>query len=490
VIGTLAAPLLRAACAPRAIRFGRSLDDCASAQRRTLARVLRDAAMTERGRALGLTADDDADAFRAKVPPVTYAELAPWIERTRSGERDVLVRGRVDRFEHTSGSGGATKLIAYNGALVGAFRSLFAIWAHDLLTHVLQPRSGRVFVSVSPDGQRDADYLGPLTRLMLAPFLVSPPAADAEHFRDALAKTLLGCATLEVISIWSPTYFLVLLAHIEAHRARFAPALRAARRRLLEQDPVPWTRVWPRLQLVSCWTAAAAAAPAQTLSRCLPHARLQGKGLLATEAPVTVPLVAAGGCVALHDEVFVELVAPDGTSHLLHEARDGHEYTLLLTQAAGLLRYRLGDRVRVTGRYRDAPLLEFVGREDAVSDLVGEKLSEQEVAAALRSLLTDDAFALLIPDADATPARYRIVTDATDARLAERLDSLLQRGYRYGEARALGQLAAPTLCALPDARRFVHDWLIADGMSAGDIKDVALLRPLARASRLAAALPR
>jgi hypothetical protein len=212
--------------------------------------------------------------------------------------------------------------------------------------------------------------------------------------------------------------------------------------------------------------------------------------LLATEAPITVPLVAAGGCVALLDEVFVELVAPDGTSHLLHEAREGHEYALLLTQAAGLLRYRLGDRVRVTGRYRDAPLLEFVGREDAVSDLVGEKLSEEEVAAALRSLLADGAFALLIPDADATPARYRIVTDARDARLAERLDTLLRRGHRYGEARALGQLAAPTLCALPDARRFVHDWLIADGMAAGDIKDVALLRPLARASRLAAALPR
>jgi hypothetical protein len=52
----------------------------------------------------------------------------------------------------------------------------------------------------------------------------------------------------------------------------------------------------------------------------------------------------------------------------------------------------------------------------------------------------------------------------------------------------LGQLAAPRLTVLADARRVVHDFLIADGMVAGDIKDMALLHSLDRAVRLSAAL--
>jgi hypothetical protein len=500
VIAALGAPLLRALCAPRAARFAAALADCAAAQRRTLARLVSGAAATEYGRQFGLRADDDADAYRAKLPPTSYAELQPWISRAQATAANVLAPGRVRRFEPTSGSGGATKLIPYNDALIASFRSLFAIWAHDLLSHALHPRSGRVFISVSPSlaqrrqARHDADYLGNPMRLLLAPFLVAPEPSlandDPTRFRDALARALLACADLEVISVWSPTYLLVLLAHVEARRAELSAGLPAPRRRLLERDPVPWPLLWPRLQLVSCWAAAAAAAPAQSLARQLPHALLQAKGLLATEGPITVPLVPAGGCVPLVDEVFVELEAADGSLWLLHEAQPGHDYALLLTQPAGLLRYRLGDRVRMTGRWRDAPLLDFVGRVDAVTDLVGEKLHEDQVAAALRALVAADAFALLVPEGATVPARYRLVTDVRDAQLGERLDAALQAAYRYREARVLGQLATLEVSALPDARRAVHDFLIADGMAAGDIKDIVLLRPLERAARLLAALDR
>jgi hypothetical protein len=93
-----------------------------------------------------------------------------------------------------------------------------------------------------------------------------------------------------------------------------------------------------------------------------------------------VPLVQAGGNLPLIDEVFLELEDGEGGLHLLEEAEDGADYGLLVTQAGGLLRYRLGDRLRVCGRHRDTPLLEFIGRADAVSDLVGEKLGEAFVA--------------------------------------------------------------------------------------------------------------
>jgi len=498
VIGALGAALLRAWSAPRAARFAAVLANCENAQRRTLARLVQPAAATEYAQQFGLRPDDDVDAFRAKLPPVDYATLESWIAREKTGSSDILVPGRIRRFEPTSGSGGVNKLIPYNDPLLESFRSLFAIWAHDLLEQVLRPRSGRVFISVSPrlsphtEARHDADYLAGPLRLLLAPFLVAPDRrrmqADPLAFRDALARALLCCADLEIISIWSPTYLLVLLDHIEARREYLAKHLPIGRRRLLDWDPIPWPQLWPRLALVSCWSAAAAAAPAQQLARRLPHALMQGKGLLATEAPVTVPLVQAGGCVPLIDEVFVELEDAEGSLCLLHQAQPNCEYALLISQAGGFLRYRLGDRVRVTGHWRAAPLLEFVGRVDAVCDLVGEKLSEDQVAQALRSLLAPDAFALLVPVATAVPPYYRLITELWDPDLPGRLDSALQAGHRYREARVLGQLALPQLSVMADARRVVHDFLINDGMVAGDIKDTALMHSLARAGRLLVAL--
>jgi len=277
---------------------------------------------------------------------------------------------------------------------------------------------------------------------------------------------------------------LVLLDHIEQRREHLAMHLPISRRRLLERDPVPWPQLWPRLGLVSCWTAAAAATPAAQLARRLPQAFMQGKGLLATEAPVTVPLTQSGGCAPLVDEVFIELEDEKGRLYLLHEAPPDRDYALLITQAGGLLRYRLGDRVRITKHWRDTPLLEFIGRVDAVSDLVGEKLSEEQVDALLRLLLPPDSFALLVPVATAKPPYYRLVTDLRDSSLAARLDKALLSAYRYREARDLGQLGPPEISVLADARRVVHDFLIADGMLAGDIKDTALLHSLDRANRL------
>lgn len=501
MLGRLAAPLVRAYCTPRAAAFARALDDVARTQREVLRDIVRHGAATEYAQSLGLRADDDVDAFRAKVPVVTFEDLAALLERQRQNGGSIVTPGRVRCHEPTSGSSGAIKRIPYNDALLRSFRGMFAVWAHDLLTHALHPRSGRTFMSVSPRfGARggfddDSEYLGPALRALLGRFLVAPRAArearTPDAFRDALAGALLACNDLEIVSVWSPSYLLALLEHIETHRERLLPLLARTRRRALECDPIDWTAVWPRLQLVSCWTAGAAAAPARRLAGLLPHAHQQGKGLLATEGPLTIPLVAAHGCVPLIDEVFIELEDASGRLCLLDEVEQDHAYAVVLTQKGGLLRYRLGDLVRVAGRYRDAPLLEFLRRTEATVDLVGEKLHEDVVAQALQQVLRKDAFGLLLPVAsEGARAFYCLLSDDQRADVGELLDMHLRRIMRYGEARALEQLDAIRVLARPDMRRAVHDALVADGMQAGDIKDRALLTTTDRAQRLYARLAR
>ncbi len=495
IAGALAAPLLRIYCTPRARAFTRALDDVTSAQRCTLARIIKASAATDYGRSLHLRRDAGIAEFRDRVPLVDYSVLEPWIQKQRAERRPIITPGRIRCYEPTSGSSSAAKWIPYNDALLGSFRSMFAIWAGDLLAHTLHPRSGRTFISVSSTANGksegfddDREYLGGLLRNLVGRFLVLPPKAmttqSPEQFRDGLVLALMNSADLEILSIWNPSYLLVLLEHFQRHRERLLPAFAPARRAVLTRTNVQWHEVWPELQLISCWADAAAASPALQLKSLFPQAVIQGKGLLATEAPVTIPLIGSGGCVPLVDEIFIELEDRSGRLHLLQEAITGTEYAVVITQAGGFLRYRLGDRVKVTGWHRNAPLLQFIGRADAVSDLVGEKLGEEFVAQALRDL-APAAFCTLLPvQAKMGASYYCLLTDDPRPSLHHSLEAALMKSYRYREARWLGQLEAVRIISQPQMRSALHDALIVSGMKAGDIKDRALMTSLTQAQKI------
>src|SRR5690606_23717403 len=77
-----------------------------------------------------------------------------------------------------------------------------------------------------------------------------------------------------------------------AHLARkLRPAGGRARQlaRCDPRDPATLAQIWPRLALLSCWADGPAARFADQLQARLPHVTLQPKGLLATEAMVSLP---------------------------------------------------------------------------------------------------------------------------------------------------------------------------------------------------------
>jgi hypothetical protein len=183
----------------------------------------------------------------------------------------------------------------------------------------------------------------------------------------------------------------------------------------------------------------------QTASARVTVVHAQGVEL---ERTIFYPPVA--GNLPLIDEVFLELEDDDGRLRLLEDAEDGADYALFVTQAGGLLRYRLGDRVRVCGRHRGTALLEFAGRADAVSDLVGEKLGEAFVARLVAGSVRADAFCTglpLLPECGRP--RYCLLTDDPNPELARLLEEQLGQAFRYREARLLAQLDALDVVARP-----------------------------------------
>jgi hypothetical protein len=255
---------------------------------------------------------------------------------------------------------------------------------------------------------------------------------------------------------------------------------------MLKENPLQWPRVWSELKLISCWTSAQAKPAAERLAAKFPTVFMQGKGLLATEAPMTLPLIEARGFVPILTEVFFEFIDEQGNLRLLHELEMGREYEIVLTQQGGLVRYLIGDRVRVTEFYAATPCLEFTGRTQEVCDLVGEKLNESFVQQCLSRLSQRSDFQMLLPVMNAT-SHYLLIVDqlSTDAATLEtELDSLLCEAYHYGNARRLGQLGRVQVLYAANAREHYYDYFVSKGMKMGDIKHRFLIPVLPDAEAL------
>ncbi|MEO0351257.1 MAG: GH3 auxin-responsive promoter family protein [Cyanobacteria bacterium P01_A01_bin.15] len=472
--------------APTAKRFDQSLARPQAAQQ-TLQQVLvKKLLSSDYGRSLGITSIADWQ----KIPIVTYNNLQPWIEAGKT-----LTEDPVLFYEPTSGSSGPAKRIPYTRALRKSFNTLFCIWAYDLITHGPNFQTGKVYMCISPKLlapgeqagglQDDADYLDGWLRWLLQPFLVSPPDAHRpqtpENFQANLCQTLLLEENLETISIWSPSFLRVQLDYIQTHRhqlqMQLAARLSPERSRLLDSATVDWEKLWPKLKLISCWDSAIAADQARGLRAYLPNTLIQGKGLLATEAPMTVPLIAARGCVPLLSEVFFEFEDEFGSIFLLHELELGKIYAVIISQKGGLYRYRMCDRVQVTHYYQATPCLQFLGRSNATSDMVGEKLTLDFVSQVLAQLeLPANVFKCLAPSLLPYPHYTLLLDQGSESQaLAMRLDQLLCGAFHYRQARLLGQLQPMQILSSTDMLQRLMAYHYRQGKRLGDVKYPCLL---------------
>lgn len=489
------------------------------AQLRVLKRILGRNRRSRVGRRLGFAGIDSPEAFRRRVPLVRYDDLRGDIEDLCQGETGVLTSEPVRRLVPSSGSTGDRKLIPFTTSLGRDFARGVGAWMVDLARRHPEIRSGPAYWSVSPamdlpaepsavpiGFDDDAAYLGRWLEPLVARTLIAPSALrharPLSAFQYATLRLLLGARRLRLISIWHPSFLTLLL---DARKALWSRLLRdlhdgtlspdppleeAARRRLTgafradprrarelerlgpEADP---GRLWPELAVVSAWAGGAARGPFEALRRRLGGVALQPKGILATEAFVSLPFEGLHP-FALRSAYF-ELLDEAGRIRGVHEARDGGAYEIVLTTSGGLYRYRLGDRVVVDGRVAGTPSIRLVGRGDRVVDQVGEKISEGFVGEALRRAFGScdlPPFALLAPEGD----RYLLFLSqppAAPETFTSRLTEALRANPGFAYAQDLGQLGpVEVLLTAPDAEERYLRYLEGRGRVFGEIKPTHL----------------
>lgn len=490
-----------------------ALQNPEQAQQETLQAVLQQAAWPELGPVPSL------EAFFA-LPLQGYEDLAPRIETARQRGQGFLSQERPFGYEPTSGSSGARKLIPYTRPLMRSFTEMFLCWAHDLLRHGPPLRGGSLYFSVSPQFknaqvpgaetglQDDSDYLTGPTASLLKLFSAAPPTLrliqDPQAFFRILSLYLLAADDLEIISVWSPSFLLSLLEQLVQERRLLAElgaqheitwgelkfrfgGLAQAKRQLLQRastaefwQPEALQVLFPTLKLISCWGAQNARVNYLRLQALFPQVLVQEKGLLATEAPISIPSQKHGTFLPLLQEVYFEFLDAEGHLLRLHELALGQSYELVLSQKGGLLRYRIQDQVKVVACVLNTPCFDFVGRSEAVSDLVGEKLNEDFVAELIQRLLPEH-YGCLVPRLE--PAAYLLCLEASsgsleplatgwEADVRDRFEAALRASPHYHNARQLNQLKSLQICAVPRLSAGLKDYFEQErGLRRGDLKD-------------------
>ncbi len=189
-------------------------------------------------------------------------------------------------------------------------------------------------------------------------------------------------------------------------------------------------------------------------------------GLQATEVVLTIPNHESQTAIAKHvaaaNSHFLEFEEElTKQVYMLSEIEPGKTYSVLLTTSGGLYRYRLHDRVKCNGFWRNTPTLDFVGKTAGFSDIYGEKLNENHVRSAVEQALDkqeiDCSFYFVAANPGKNPLRYSLfyATDTEHNFTTKNMD--IERGfcenYHYQNCRSLGQLKAFTAQRVPPSAK-------------------------------------
>lgn len=410
-------------------RFLGAHRETAGVQQRLLLEMVRSCADTAFGRDHGLAQVASYEQFARRVPVGGYDRLEPYVRRVLGGEFEALLPPgqRPLMFSMTSGSTGQPKYIPVTGRFLADIRrgwnmfGLCMLRSHKelWLRHILQI-SSPMREQESPTGLPCGAISGLLARtqkrIVRRMYAAGPGVADIADAQDryyAILRCGLG-RDVAFITTANPSSTIKLIETGQRHVERlirdvadgtcslpgssplpagmkFRPMRKLARHieRQVQQDGVLLPRHFWRIGMLTNWTGG-------TLGLYLPRLRslfdgvsIRDIGLLASEGRFTVPLednTPSGVAEILGN--FLEFM-PDGQDvtegplPLAHELEQGRVYKLVVTNWAGLWRYNMDDRVKVTGFVGQSPLLEFLSRGGRTASMTGEKLTEHQVVGAM-----------------------------------------------------------------------------------------------------------
>jgi hypothetical protein len=467
-------------------------------QEELLHKLLAQHAQTDFGRDHGFDKIRTYAEFVARVPVGDYEVLRPYMQRVLQGQTTVLLPPGepVMMFSQTSGTTGSPKFIPVTPRFLAEIRrgwNLFGVkmlcdHPEGWLRPILQISSS-MCESLSPTGLPCGAISGLMaaTQKRIVRRMYVVPLAVTE-IRDVTARfyVILRCGIeqdIGVITTANPSSTIKLIetgqqhverllrdiadgtvtppGHMPPEVASRLPAFRPNRtlaRRLEEcirRDGMLLPRHFWKPAVLANWTGGTVGLYLGRLRELFGDVPIRDIGLLASEGRFSVPMedgTPAGVAEILSN--FLEFI-PAGEygkanppTLRAHELEVGAEYFLVLSNWAGLWRYSLDDRIRVTARFGQSPVFEFLSRGLHTANITGEKITEHQVVEAMRQACAQSDITLqrfVLQGRFAKTPYYELRMEKPDGlnptALAERMDqALCDLNVEYQSKRKSGRI--------------------------------------------------
>jgi len=271
-------------------------------------------------------------------------------------------------------------------------------------------------------------------------------------------------------------------------RAAALRSLLSASSALIAQD------VWSRLKLVVSWRSPMQQPYLRLLDEHIGRVPQRDYLLMASEAVMAIPASdrISGGVLATPFTFFEfireeDVEKPSPELLLAHQLEADKNYVVVLSTTAGLYRYNIGDVVHVTGFQERTPIIEFLHRAGSTCSLTGEKLTEDQVVAAVSETAKVIGAELegftLLPAKDGFP-RYVLLVESVHPAAGSfsgaplELDRALARhNIEYGAKRSSQRLDPPEVWVVaPGSYQTQRAARVAAGANDAQIKPTMLTR--------------
>ena len=503
------------------------LEDCrnaASVNTENLLTILQDNQDTAFGKAHGFSEIRDTDAYRAHVPLSCYADYADEISAMRRGETMRLTAYPLRGYCQTSGTLGTPKYIPMTDPELERYSNYFMRYQDSILrNHGGKRLHVNTFRTVP--GSRGMEpllfteiyyrYMAEAGLLLADTFaggldlLFDPEPGDILYAKVWAAFAEPDIRVLESNFMYDLLNF---FGYLEQHGAEILRAMRERRvpetvtisahiRERLESMEIHPARLaeveqamedgferiaprlWKRLTLISGVSNHAFFTEDAALKRYVGDVSRFYLCYAASECYIGFPSeLNRFGYVLMPRNGFYEFLPygetdSNGQTLLPQELEAGELYELVVTNFAGLYRYRMGDIVRIIGYRGQSPVLQFEFRKNQALNLDGEKLSILQLEHAMEQL---PSFGI-IPEQycfgvslDSLPGRYLAAFVLRDTAipketLSERVDRLLREiNADYDDLRRMQSIGC-VRCLILSAEDY-NEFLRQNGLKGGHNK--------------------
>jgi hypothetical protein len=407
------------------------------AQLRKLNQILTANAGSRFGKEHGFASIKTWKDFDSALQIRDYEQFRPYIDDLTSGQQNVLTAENPVMFATTSGTTDKPKFIPITPSYIKEFRQASVVSGYYLLKTFPGIASGTALAMTSPaeEGKTPCGIpYGSMSGSLFKnePFLVkkfiSPIPYEVYLIKDYESKyyTVLRAALSLPVAFFytlNPSTIQLLCRKLGVYAEQLTKdvrdgtttppaalnnetmkALRSITKpdkeraqfltRLLEQGKFTPEHVWPSLQVVSCWTKAAAAFYLSDFPHYFGNTPVCDITYGASEGRGTVFISPEKQMLAIGSHFFEfvpeeEIESERPTILLADELEVGKNYFILFTTSAGLYRYNINDVVKVTGFHNRTPLLDFQYKGGNISSFTGEKITELQVTQAMQKTLVE-----------------------------------------------------------------------------------------------------